>query len=181
MTGEQPDGAGEEEPKQGHAVAKSNSAEPLALLVFVALVTACFAAFFITQRLKHTPTAVQKFKLQTSFSPNGPAGHNQEQFSFKLANADEVTVTIINVSGSTVATLLVNHPVARYKQFTLRWNGRRGSARGYAQITSPGGRPILIPRTHGALAPPGEYRVEVALRKQDHPVISPYSFTLVGR
>ncbi len=169
MTGDGSDGAGEDAP------------EPLALLVFAVLVIACLAAFFVTQRLKHTPTAVQRFKLQRSFSPYGPAGHNQEQFSFKLANADEVTVTIIDAAGNTLATLLVDHPVVRYKQFTLRWNGRRGTARGYAQITSPGGRTILIPRTRGAVAPPGEYRVEVALRKQDHPVISPYSFTLVGR
>jgi len=169
LTGDGSDGTGEDAPK------------PLALLVFAVLVIACFAAFFITQRLKHTPTAVQKFKLQTRFSPYGPAGHNQEQLSFKLANADEVTVTIINAAGNTVATLLVDHPVVRYKQFTLRWNGRRGTAHGYAQITSPGGRAILIPRIHGAIASPGEYRVEVALRKQGHPVISPYSFTLVGR
>jgi hypothetical protein len=157
------------------------SAEPLARLVFAVLVIACFAAFFITQRLKHTPTEVQKFKLASHFSPYGPAGHNQEQFSFKLANADEVTVTIIDASGATVATLLVDHPVVRYKQFTVRWNGRRGTARGYEQLTSPGGRPILIPRTHGAIASPGEYRVEVDLRKSGHPVTSPYSFTLVGR
>jgi hypothetical protein len=157
------------------------SAEPLARLVFAVLVIACFAAFFITQRLKHTPTEVQKFKLASHFSPYAPAGHNQEQFSFKLANADEVTVTIIDASGGTVATLLVDHPVVRYKQFTVRWNGRRGTADGYEQLTSPGGRPILVPRTHGTIASPGEYRVEIDLRKYGHPVTSPHSFTLVGR
>jgi hypothetical protein len=163
------------------AEGSDGSAEPLARVVFAVLVIACFAAFFVTQRLKHTPTAVQKFKLQTSFSPYGPPGHDQEQFSFKLATADEVTVTIIDVGGSTVATLLVDHPVVRYKQFTLRWNGRRGTAHGYAQLTSPGGRAILVPRTRGAIAAPGEYRVEVGLRKQGHSVTSPHSFTLVGR
>ena len=30
--------------------------------MFALLVLACFAAFFLTQRLKHTPTAVQRFQ-----------------------------------------------------------------------------------------------------------------------
>ena len=34
--------------------------------VFAVLVLACFVAFFLTQRLKHTPTAVQRFKLTPS-------------------------------------------------------------------------------------------------------------------
>jgi hypothetical protein len=159
----------------------SRSPESLARFIFAALVIACFAAFFITQRLKHTPTVVQNFKLAGRFSPYGPAGHNGEQISFKLAAADEVTVTVINTAGSTVATLLVNQPVTRYKQFSLRWNGRRGRAHGYGQMVSPGGRAILLPRVHGAIAPPGEYRVEVSLRKTHHLVPSPHSFTLVGR
>ncbi len=157
------------------------SAEPLARLVFAVLVIACFAAFFVTQRLKHTPTAVQKFKLAGRFSPYAPAGHNQESISFKLGHAEAVTVTVIDVSGNTVATLFVDRPVVRYKQFSFRWNGRRGSAHGYRVLTSPHGRSILVPRTDGAIAPPGEYRIEVRLSKQGHTVPSPHSFTLVGR
>ncbi len=99
----------------------------LAQVVFALLVLACFAAFFITQRLKHTPTAVQHFELTPSFSPT-PAGHiKEERISFKLAEADEVTVTIIDSDGTPVATLVRDQPVARYKQFSLRWNGRAGS------------------------------------------------------
>ena len=72
--------------------------DPLARVVFAALVLACFAAFIITQRLKHTPTAVQSFKLTPIFSPN-PTGHiKAERISFKLAKADEVTVTILDSS-----------------------------------------------------------------------------------
>ena len=70
-----------------------------AQVVFALLVLACFGAFFVTQRLKHTPTAVQPFKLTPCFSPT-PAGHiKQERISFKLAKADEVTVTIIDAGG----------------------------------------------------------------------------------
>ena len=41
--------------------------------VFALLVIACLAAFFVTQRLKHTPTAVQLFKLTPRFSPTPAA------------------------------------------------------------------------------------------------------------
>lgn len=133
----------------------------LGQIVFALLVIACFAAFFVTQRLKHTPTAVQLFKLTPVFSPT-PTGHvKQERISFKLANAEDVTVTIVNTSGDTVATLARGRPVARYKQFKLRWNGHLNAARG------------------GALAPAGEYRVHVHLLRQHRWVYSPRSFTLV--
>ena len=152
----------------------------LARAVFVLLVVACLAAFFITQRLKHTPTAVQNFKLSTRFSPY-PTGHlKQEEISFKLAQADAATVTIIDSRGRTVATLVRDYSVPRYKQFSLRWNGRRGVARGFGRLTTPGGRTILVPGNGGAIAPPGEYRVRVSLRGRSQPVLSPRSFTLVG-
>jgi hypothetical protein len=149
--------------------------------VFGLLVFACFAAFFLTQRLKHTPTAVQLFRLTPFFSPT-PSGHiKRERISFKLAQADEVTVTIIDAGGGQVATLVRDRPVTRYKQFSLRWNGRRGPARGYAVGTGAGGETIVSPANEGPLAPAGEYRVRVTLRKQDRTVLSPRSFTLVRR
>lgn len=154
--------------------------DTLARVVFGLLVIACFAAFFVTQRLKHTPTAVQRFERTPSFSPSGPAPHNLEEISFKLATADEVTVAIVDSSANTIATLVRDRPVARYKQFSLRWNGRRGTARRYSQIRTPSGRAVLVAENAGALAPPGEYRVRVGLRRQDRTVLSPWSFTLVG-
>jgi hypothetical protein len=133
----------------------------LAQIVFALLVVACFAAFFVTQRLKHTPTAVQLFKLTPIFSPT-PTGHiKEERISFKLADAERVTVTIVNAAGETVATPVRDRPVARYKQFKLRWNGRLATTDGTA------------------LAPAGEYRVHVHLLKQHRSVYSPRSFTLV--
>jgi hypothetical protein len=151
-----------------------------AQVVFALLILACFAAFFLTQRLKHTPTAVQQFRLTPVFSPT-PAGHvKQERISFKLAQADAVTVTIINSKGDQVAALVHDYPVARYKPLSLRWNGRLGSARGYAVLAGPDGRSILVPSNRGRLAPTGEYRVRVTLRKQGRSVLSPRSFTLAG-
>ncbi len=170
-------------PAGGRAPASPRRAaapDPLASVAFALLVVACFGAFFVTQRLKHTPTAVQRFQLAGAFSPF-PSGHvKQEPISFKLARADEVTVTIINTSGDVVATLVHDHPVARYKQFSLRWNGRRGNAQRAATQRTPGGRTVLLPQNHGAIAPAGEYRVRVSLRRQGLTVSSPRSFTLVA-
>jgi hypothetical protein len=156
-------------------------ADPLARVVFALLVVACFAAFFMTQRLKHTPTVVQRFEMTPRFSPSHRGHVKQEGISFKLANADAVTVTIIDANGDIVATLVRDYRVARYKQFSLRWNGRRGTAHHYRTLTTEAGRTILVPINEGRLAPPGEYRVRVSLREQNRPaVLSPRSFTLVG-
>jgi hypothetical protein len=148
--------------------------------VFAALVLACLAAFFLTQRLKHTPTAVQMFQLTPYFSPY-PRGHTkQEAISFRLASSDRVTVTVLDASGTVVATLLRGHQVERYKRLSLRWNGRRGVASGYARVTSSSGRTTsLVPNNAGPLAKPGEYRVRVD-RSRGGSVASPRSFTLVG-
>jgi hypothetical protein len=164
----------------GGSRTRAPGTDPLARGAFALLVLACLVAFFVTQRLKHTPTPVQRFKRTPRFSPY-PSGHvKQEQISFKLDHADAVTVTVIDTTGEVVATLAKGRPVARYKQFSLRWNGRRGNPAGYRQSASPGGRPILLPRNHGAIAPAGEYRVRVFLRHQHKTVLSPWSFTLVG-
>jgi hypothetical protein len=151
----------------------------LARIVFALLVLACFAAFIITQRLKHTPTAVQDFKLTPFFSPT-PAGHiKAERISFKLAAADSVTVTILDSGEHPVATLARDRPVARYKQFALRWNGRLGPAPSSAAVVEPGGKTIVTPLNTGRPAPAGEYRVRVYLVNQRRTVLSPSTFTLV--
>jgi hypothetical protein len=153
--------------------------DPLARAVFALLVFACFGAFILTQRLKHTPTPVQHFQLTPRFSPT-PQGHiKQERISFKLARADAVTVTILDSAGDTVATLVRERPVARYKQFSLRWNGRMGMPRGYTTTRTVAGTTIVTPINTGSPAPAGEYRVHVTLREQHRTVPGPRSFTLV--
>ena len=166
----------------GAAIGSSRAAvEPLARTVFALLVLASIGAFFLTQHLKHSPTAVQEFRLTPTFSPyrRGPLEH--EAISFKLKQADEVTVSVIDTSGNVGATLVHDLPVARYKTFSLRWNGRRGFTTRYEHQTSAAGRPILVALTGGRYAPAGEYRVEVTLRHQHKTVRSPGSFTLVAR
>jgi hypothetical protein len=155
----------------------------LARGLFALLVLACFAAFFITQRLKHTPTPVQRFERTPTFEPRSPQPERRlEQISFKLARAERVTVTIVDSNLSTVATLVSDYPLPRYKQFSLRWNGRRGSARTSLVTFRANGHRIVLPRTRGALAPAGEYRVRVTLLgKNGREIYSPWSFTLEGR
>jgi hypothetical protein len=145
--------------------------------VFGVLVVACFAAFFITQRLKHTPTAVQEFRVGRSFVPGLPGAAGEERISFKSAAADEVTVTILDTAGDQVATLVSDRPVERYKQIYLRWNGRRGEAHGYSLLHTPRGLPVLLGLNVGAVAAAGEYRVQVSMRRQHKTVLSP-DFTL---
>jgi hypothetical protein len=171
-------GAGD---RPAHARTSAPGSDLLARIVFASLVLACLAAFLVTQRLKHTPTVVQNFKLATAFSPY-PTGHTkQESISFKLAQADAATVTIVDSHGDTVATLVHDRPLPRYKQFSLRWNGRRGTARRYRQIVTAAGHAILVPVNQGKLAPPGEYRVRVSLRRQGRSLLSPRVFTLERR
>jgi hypothetical protein len=147
-------------------------------VIFALLVSACFVAFFLTQRLKHTPTLVQRFQLTPSLSPSGAPEERLEAISFKISHADEVTVTIVDSSGGDIATLVRDRPLVRYKQFSLRWNGHRGVAHGYTYIHTPGGRYVPVPTTRGPLAAAGEYRVRVSLREQNRTLLSPRTFTL---
>jgi hypothetical protein len=158
---------------------RGDGPEKLAVAVFAALVLACFVAFFLTQRLKHRPTAVQQFKLTPNFAPTPGGRHKQELISFKLEHAERATVAIIDPHGDVVATLLRRYPVPRYKQLSLRWNGRRGPALSYRTVTTPGGHVYLLPATRGRRAGAGEYRVRLTLSRQREPVLSPRSFTLV--
>ena len=165
---------------RGGAQTTAPGSDPLARIVFAVIVLACFAAFLITQRLKHTPTVVQEFKLTPFFSPF-PSGHEkQEAISFKLAHAERASVSIIDTAGNTVATLVREQPIARYRTFSLRWNGRRGTARRYEHLESATGRPILLALSPGAIAPAGEYRIEVTLHRAHKTVRSSRSFTLVA-
>jgi hypothetical protein len=171
-------GAGVDD-RQDRARASAPGSEPLARAVFALLVLACFAAFLVTQRLKHTPTAVHSYMLAYAFSPYPGEQTKLEAIAFELANTEAVTVTIVDGDGNTVATLVRDHRLLRYKQFSLRWNGRRGTTRRYSQIVTPDGRRILVAEPAGSLASPGEYRVGVTLHGRGQQVLLPRSFALV--
>ena len=162
----------------GPGAIEAGRAQRLARAVFAVLVVGCFAAFGVTQRLKHTPTPVQEFKLDVSFAPTRiPAAacrgrvpkrqvnssRRVEYFAFKIAQADDVTVEIVDAANRGVATVVRDLPVQRYKPLSLCWNGQLGSGE------------------RGGPAPPGTYRVRVRLRSQDLTRYSTRSFELEGR
>lgn len=130
---------------------------PLARLVFALLVVASFGAFFLTQRLKHTPTAVQRVMMTPFFSPATSGVHQVERVSFRIKSSDYVTVTVLDSTGDEIATLAQNRYLRRYTQLSLTWSGRTES---------------------GRRAPDGEYRVRVRLRNQGRSVVSPRVFRL---
>jgi hypothetical protein len=154
--------------------------ERLARVVFALLVLGCFAAFVVTQRLKHTPTLVQGLKMDPTFMPGATGPHELEAISFELTKSDRVTVTVVNAAGRDVATLVRDRPVARYKRLSLRWNGKEGSARGYTVLTSPHGYKSLSAHIAGPTAPAGEYHVRVTLRAQKRTIPSTREFRLVS-
>lgn len=149
----------------------------LAAIVFGVLVVASFAAFGVTQHLKHTPPVVGNFEMTRAFHPTRTPGHRClgrvsrrlilahderiEYVSFKPSQANRVTVAVVNAAGGEEATLVRELPVERYKQVSLCWNGHRGV------------------HQRGSLAPSGEYRLRVSLEQGGHaPVYSPRSFAL---
>jgi hypothetical protein len=162
----------------GAASAESAKAQRLARVVFAALVVACFVAFVLTQRLKHTPTPVQNFEADKAFYPTRTpaarcrgkvpasqvnASERIEYLSFKPAQAEAVTVEIINSAEQSVATVVRVLPTKRYKQVSLCWNGQLGTTES------------------GGVAPPGEYRIQVKLLSLDRTVKSTVPFKLNGR
>lgn len=134
----------------------------LGVLVFAMLVFASFAAFFLAQRLKHIPTAVQELKFDAAFYPQGGGAPVSEPISFEIERRDLVTVRIINAKGATVATLASSVQLGAYSLYTLHWSGRRGS-----------------PGHFAALAPRGEYRVLILLAHRKVELRSPSSVELV--
>ncbi len=162
----------------GRSLTETGQAQRLARVVFAIVVVACFAAFVATQRLKHTPTPVQEFKLDESFTPTRApaaacwgrvpralvnASERIEYLSFKVAQADAVTVEIVNSANLVAARIVRDLPVERYKPLSLCWNGQLG------------------PLQSGGLAPPGVYHLRVHLHSQDLTRESTRSFKLERR
>ena len=77
------------------------------------LVVATFGAFFVAQRLKNSPSVVQRFRLDPVFSPNGDGRKDRAHVTFRLKRADDVTVSVVNSAGDVVRQL-ASHRIAAY-------------------------------------------------------------------
>lgn len=140
----------------------------LGVLVFGLLVLASFAAFFLAQRLKHIPTAVQQLRFDAAFYPEGGGTPAREPISFQIERPDRVTVRVLSAKGAIVATLASDQRLAAYATYSVSWNGLRGAP-------GPEGQPA------GSPAPRGEYRVQVILVHRKVEVRSPSAVQLVRR
>jgi hypothetical protein len=114
-------------------------------VIFGVLVAATFAAFFVAQRLKNAPTVVQQFKFSPFFSPNRDGRFDRARVTFKLKEADDVTVEILDADGDPVKTLLDDRHLGRYEPIkpSLSWDGTDGE---------------------GRVLPDGRYKVRITLR-----------------
>lgn len=132
----------------------------LGAAVFFMLIVATFAAFFIAQRLKHTPTPVEKLIIDPAFHPSGGGVPRVEAISLELAQPGGVTVTVNKPNGQIVTTLLTAAKRWNaHEPLAITWNGRLNDGR-------------------GALAPKGEYFVHIGLQ-HEQVLRSPSPFLLI--
>jgi hypothetical protein len=129
-----------------------------ARIVFAALVAATFGAFFVAQRLKHSPRVVEHFQAPHFFSPNHDGRFEREPIRFAVKHTDDITAEIVNIDGDFVRTLFVDrHMVAGRQTGPVYWNGRTDN---------------------GTLAPDGLYRVRVTLRREGRSLVVLHAFAL---
>jgi hypothetical protein len=121
-----------------------------ASIVFALLVAATIGAFFVTTRLKRSAPVVEDLTFGRYVSPNRDGRHDFVDIGFQIKKSDEVTVTLLSSDGEELRVL------ARDRELTagrhrFRWNGQTDA---------------------GTVAPDGEYRLRVGLRKQGRSVTS---------
>ncbi|HMJ33077.1 MAG TPA: FlgD immunoglobulin-like domain containing protein [Baekduia sp.] len=126
------------------------------MIVFGVLVAATFAAFFVAQRLKSSPSVVQSLSFETRgtgnvFSPNGDGRRDRVRAGLTLEDADHVTLTWMDSNGDPVRTVVDDRPVAAHKRlWGVPWDG-----------TDDDGKPV----------PDGRYKLRITLRDQGRTIV----------
>jgi hypothetical protein len=120
-----------------------------ARVVFVVLVGATFAAFFVAQRLKGAPPVVRVTKVAKFFSPNGDGVRDNNEIHLRVKKEDDVTVSVVDRDGGEVRRLADNVHALPYRPLDVSWDGRTDS---------------------GSIAPDGLYRLRIALRHEGRSV-----------
>ena len=124
--------------------------------MFLLLVAATIGAFFAAQRLKSEKPLLRYRASDRAFSPNGDGLKDSARIRFKLPEADDVTVTILDADGGTVARVASNRHLPK-GEVTLRWDGYAGD---------------------NLLAPEDTYRARVGLRRHGRANTLPHSIEL---
>src|SRR2546423_2742440 len=98
-----------------------------ATVVFVLLVVATVAAFFVTQRLKRSAPVIRHVMMPLYISPNGDGRKDTAVIRFRLPKADDrVTVSMVDANGDEVRRLADRRLGKGRHRFV--WNGRDSSA-----------------------------------------------------
>ena len=131
----------------------------LAQVVFGVLVASAFAAFFVAQQLKTSPSVVQSFKVKYPVvSPNGDGRLDRQRVTFRLKRADTVDVAVVDDQGDVVRELASGQPPRRLPPAAAEPRLGRDA-------TTPAGP-----------APDGVYRIRITLRGEGRSVIVPKAF-----
>jgi hypothetical protein len=112
--------------------------------VFVLLVAASFAAFFVAQRLKSAPPVARIRAITHQFSPNGDHRGDVARARIRVRRDDDVTVTVVGVDGSEVRRLVAGARARKDRPVRVTWDGTNAD---------------------GQRARDGIYRLRVSLRK----------------
>ena len=118
--------------------------------VFVLLVAATFAAFFVAQRLKSEPHVASIKRMTEDFSPNGDGRRDVSRIQVRVRKDDDVTIAIVDEAGSEVRRLAEGVHARAKQSVRVSWDG----------LTDAGGH-----------APEGHYRVRVSLRRAGRAVM----------
>ena len=128
----------------------------LAAAVFLLLVGATIGAFFAAQRLKSEKPLLRYRASDRAFSPNGDRVKDNARIRFKLPEADDVTVTILDEDEGEVARVAQNRYLPK-GEVTLLWDGRAED---------------------GRIAPEDTYHVRVGLRRHGRTNTLPHEIDL---
>jgi hypothetical protein len=100
-------------------------ARPLVRAVFVLLVVATIAAFFVTQQLKSEDALVLRFAAQPrQFSPNGDGTRDRTEVGFDLSRPATVSFYVLDGEGNEIRQLVDDHALAGDTKHRFGWDGR---------------------------------------------------------
>lgn len=118
--------------------------------IFALLVAATFGAFFVAQRLKHTPTVLQKVRGDRVFSPNSDGRKDALEVRFRIKSSDVISVDVLDAGDRIVASLVEDRRLRAQAPIAVRWDGRDEG---------------------GERSPDGVYRLQVTLRDEGRTVV----------
>ena len=131
----------------------------LSILLVLGLLGGTAAAFAITESLKLEKSPIAETQITKLFSPVCACETRVADVSFRLRNADTMTVTVITPQGDTVATL-ADHYFRRGAIKPLPWNGRDSA---------------------GTVVPDGPYKVRIHLENRHQTITLPNTITVKTR